>query len=63
MLALGFAERATMTGVPGCTVFGEEGLGYACGQVIQYQIHWPGKAVDRSRRDGKALKSAARLKE
>jgi hypothetical protein len=45
VLALGFAERATMTGVPGCTITGEEGPDTPAGRLFDIRLTGPVKPL------------------
>jgi hypothetical protein len=45
VLALGFAERATMTGVPGCTVTGDEGPDTPAGRLFNIKLTGPVKPL------------------
>jgi hypothetical protein len=45
VLALGIAERAIMTGVPGCTVTGEEGPDTPAGRLFKIRLTGPVKPL------------------
>ena len=45
VLALGIAERVTMTGAPGCTVTGEEGPDTPAGRLLNIRLTGPVKPL------------------